>query len=96
MARTGWQMHSIRGFLSGTVAKKKRLAVVSIKGHDGERTLFDSSLTELSRHPISRRINPCGFSFPVRLPRFVVPRTSPPKQGTIRLRHDARFAISVR
>ena len=37
MAATGWQAHSVRGFISGTLGKKMKLAVESIKGEGGER-----------------------------------------------------------
>jgi hypothetical protein len=38
MKVTGWQPHSLRGFLSGTVGKKMKLTVTSTKGEDGERS----------------------------------------------------------
>ena len=35
---TGWQPHSVRGFLSGAIRKKMELTVTSTKAEDGERT----------------------------------------------------------
>ena len=35
---SGWQPHSVRGFLSGTVGKKMGLTVTSAKDEDGERS----------------------------------------------------------
>ena len=38
MKATGWQPHSVRGFLSGTVGKNLGLTVISAKTEDGERS----------------------------------------------------------
>jgi Protein of unknown function (DUF3489) len=35
---TGWQAHSLRGFISGTLGKKMGLAVASLKSEDGGRS----------------------------------------------------------
>ena len=43
MKATGWLAHSVRGFLSGTVAKRMNLDLVSKKKADGDRRYFVKS-----------------------------------------------------
>jgi hypothetical protein len=43
MKATGWQAHSVRGFLSGALAKKTGTPAESFKGADGQRTYRLSS-----------------------------------------------------
>ncbi len=43
MKATGWQSHSVRGFLSGTVGKKMGTPVESSQRGDGERAYRISS-----------------------------------------------------
>jgi hypothetical protein len=38
METTGWQPHSVRGFLSGTIGKKMGLKLLSAKNANGERS----------------------------------------------------------
>jgi hypothetical protein len=38
MKATGWQPHSVRGFLSGTLRKKMNLTITSVKSEGGERS----------------------------------------------------------
>jgi hypothetical protein len=40
MKATGWQAHSVRGFLSGGVGKKMGLKLESTKAENGERSYF--------------------------------------------------------
>jgi Protein of unknown function (DUF3489) len=40
---TGWQPHSVRGFLSGTIGKKMGTPVESFKGVEGDRSYRLSS-----------------------------------------------------
>ena len=49
MSVTGWQAHSVRGFVSGTLGKKLHLTVVSAKGEDGQRRSRPDNLEATTR-----------------------------------------------
>lgn len=46
VAKTGWQAHSVRGFLSAVVRKKLGLPLLSDKDEDGVRRYHISAVTE--------------------------------------------------
>ena len=66
MKATGWQPHSVRGFLSGTVGKKLGLTVISEKGEDGERSYSIPELTPILALTRRRGFPPRRFFCPVR------------------------------
>ena len=41
---TGWQPHSVRGFMSGALKKRLKITVISDKGPDGVRRYFVAPL----------------------------------------------------
>jgi hypothetical protein len=41
---TGWQPHSVRGFMSGALKKRLRIEVISEKGEDGVRRYYVAPL----------------------------------------------------
>ena len=38
MSATGWQAHSVRGFISGTLSQKMKLKINSSQTEKGDRT----------------------------------------------------------
>ena len=58
IAATGWQPHSMRGFLSGTIGKKMGLLVRSTKGEGGERTYSIQARAK----PASPLLGAAGFN----------------------------------
>jgi hypothetical protein len=46
MDATGWQAHSVRGFLAGALKKRLKIDVISEKGKDGERRYFVAGIKD--------------------------------------------------
>lgn len=55
MTTTGWQQHSVHGFLSGVIRKKLGLNLISEKKTDGGRTYRIATATETQRPTKDRR-----------------------------------------
>ena len=57
MNATGWQQHSVRGFLAGVVRKKLRLNLTSEKLHDDQRVyrIVESGSSRSSSHRRGRQ-----------------------------------------
>jgi hypothetical protein len=63
MKATGWLAHSVCGFLSGIVAKRMRLKLVSAKSEDGSAAIPSQGRLAQSMQTKNLRGWPGGFSF---------------------------------